>query len=308
MIFTGSCLAEQSPDFAGNWALRLGKRILLVMTLTPATGSAGQFTVSFVSPHFYYVNSGTSFTDIKGSAIHYSIVRSATKANCLFFTTQNPADKQDGENYQFCITGEGHGTLKIDMPGFEPWPLTKEKGPLSVATDWDSTRTYYLDDSDVSSTEMQQIYEADQKDRPLGKKLEEGVLKSDAARRQATAKLLADGKLHTGKDFERAAFVFQHGDTPDDFLMAHTFAMAAVARGQNSAIWIASASLDRYLQSIHQPQIYGTQFNPNPNGLTTQEPYNRTLVPDFLRQFLGVPSQAAQEDAKKLFEVQPAKP
>lgn len=308
-LFIGSSLAEQAPDFAGNWALKLGKRTLLTLTITPATGGTGQFTGSVVAPHFSSINNGTSFSDIKGPVIRYSMVQSAVKSNCLLFTTQNPTSKEDGENYQFCITGEGHGTLKVDVLGFELWPLTRENGPLTVSTDWDSARIYYLDDSDVSSTEMQQIFAADQKDRQAGNEvLDERVLKSDASRRQATAKLLADGKLHTGEDFERAAFIFQHGDTPNDFLMAHTLAMAAVARRQSSAIWIASASLDRYLQSIHQPQIYGTQFVTNANGLTTQEPYNRTLVPDFLRRFLGVPSQAAQEEQKKLFEVQPAKP
>jgi len=55
--------------------------------------------------------------------------------------------------------------LKFDVPGFEPWPLTKEKAPLEVATDWDSTRTYFPDDTGVSSSEKQRIYGEDQKDR-----------------------------------------------------------------------------------------------------------------------------------------------
>ena len=82
----------------------------------------------------------------------------------------------------------------------------------------------------------------------------------DEQRRGAVAELLKQGKLHTGEDFEHAAFIFQHGGTPDDYLLAHTLAMVAVARGRSTAIWIAAATLDRYLQNIKQPQIYGTQF------------------------------------------------
>jgi hypothetical protein len=156
---------------------------------------------------------------------------------------------------------------------------------------------------------MQQIFEQDQKDRQAGVgKIDWGVVdKADAARREATRKLLADGKLHTGEDFERAAFVFQHGDTPDDYLLAHTLAMVAVARGQGGALWIEAATLDRYLNSIHQLQIYGTQFYFKPDEPTTQEPYNRNLIPDALRRDLGVPSQAAQEEQRKRYEAERAK-
>lgn len=302
VVFTGRCLAEQQPDFTGNWALKLGKRVFLALTVTPAE-SAGQFTGSLVMlPQFVSSKDSISFSNIKGPAIRSSIVHSVVKANCLLLTAQDPDDKGD-TNFQFCITGEGHGTLKVDLPGAEPWPLTKENGPLSVATDWDSTRTYYLDDSDVSNTEMQQIHAADQKDRQLDSDKTDWVRvsKADAARRQATAKLLADGKLHTGEDFARAAFVFQHGDTPDDFLLGHTLAMVAVAHGQGDSIWIAAATLDRYLQSIHQPQIYGTRFGTKAQKYT-QEPYNRSLISDSLRQFLNVQTQAAQEEQRKLFD------
>ncbi len=302
-VFTGRCQAEQQPDFIGNWALKLGKRVFLTLTIAPATGSTTQITGSLVLPQqFSSSKDSISFSNIKGPAIRSSIVRSVVKSNCLFLATQDPADKEDETNFQFCITGEGHGTLKFDLPGAYPWPLTRENGPLTVATDWDSAQTYFLDDTGVSSLEMQQVLEADQKDRqlPICKTDWVRVGKADAARRQAAAKLLADGKLHTGEDFERAATVFQHGDTPDDFLLAHTLAMVALARGQGNARWIAAATLDRYLHAIHQPQIYGTQFGTSAND-STQEPYNRNLIPDSLRQSLNVPSQAAQEEQRKHF-------
>jgi hypothetical protein len=71
--------------------------------------------------------------------------------------------------------------------------------------------------------------------------------------------------------------------------------MIAVARGDPGALWIATATLDRYLNSIQRAQIYGTQFYGNKNKPWTQEPYDRELISDELRRQLGVPSQAAQQ-------------
>jgi hypothetical protein len=122
---------------------------------------------------------------------------------------------------------------------------------------------------------------------------------SDEQHRIAVRQLLKDGKLHTGEDFNKAAFIFQHGGTPGDYLLAHTLAVVAIARGDSSAIWIASATLDRYLMSIKQPQIYGTQYSWNNQDPTTQDPYNRELISDPLRQALHVPTLAEQETRRK---------
>ena len=303
-VFPGTGVAQQSPDFAGNWVLGIGQRVFIELSLTQPSQGQAYFGGVLIRPLHFSSGGGGSFSKIQGPVTRYPIVRSTVRDRCLSFTVQNPSDKTDEDNFQFCSTEKGRGTLKFDFPGIEPWPMTKEKGVQTVATDWDSARTYYLDDNDVSSSEMQRISEGDQKDRQAGiGKIDWSVVdKADAARREATAKLLADGKLHTGEDFERAAFVFQHGDTPSDYLLAHTLAMVAVARGKSSALWIAAATLDRYLHSIHQPQIYGTQFFTPPHQPTTQEPYDRALVPDALRRSLDVPSQAMQEEQRKHYD------
>ena len=93
----------------------------------------------------------------------------------------------------------------------------------------------------------------------------EALAKEDAARQQRTRALLASEQLHSGEDFRQAAFIFQHGTTPEDFLLAHTLAMVAVSKGDDTAVWIGAATLDRYLQSIDRPQVYGTQFRNEPN-------------------------------------------
>jgi hypothetical protein len=112
------------------------------------------------------------------------------------------------------------------------------------------------------------------------------------------------GQLHTGEDFTWAAFIFQHGSTPDDGLLAHTLAIIAVEKEESTALWISTATLDRYLQSIGKSQIFGTQFKTPPDEPVTQELYDQELISDGLRHLLGVPSREAQEAQLKYWQEQ----
>jgi hypothetical protein len=152
---------------------------------------------------------------------------------------------------------------------------------------------------------MKRIFVENQRVRQPGLNIDwNSVGKSDADHRLATMKLLNAGALHTGEDFTWAAFIFQHGSTSNDHLLAHTLALVAIKKGSGDALWIATATLDRYLQSIKQPQIYGTQF-PTPKNLpTTQEPYDRSLISDSLRLELGVPPLAAQETQRQKYDAE----
>jgi len=142
---------------------------------------------------------------------------------------------------------------------------------------------------------MTAMFDADQGDRrktPIDWTI---VGKADAARRSEVEKLLASGQLHTGEDYFHAALIYQHGDNPRDYLLAHTLAMIAATKRDPNAIWIASATLDRYLQTIGQPQIFGTQFKQPKDGAATQEPFDRQLISDALRAELHVDTLAEQE-------------
>jgi hypothetical protein len=143
---------------------------------------------------------------------------------------------------------------------------------------------------------MQQIFAADQADRMDEPKVDFKVVAGrDAERRTQTHKLLAEGALQTAGDYAAAAFVYQHGGATDDYLLAHVLAMTAVAKGDKASLWIATASLDRYLMTTGKSQVFGTQFTKaKPAGEWTQEPYDRALVSDALRTELGVPTQPAQ--------------
>jgi hypothetical protein len=147
---------------------------------------------------------------------------------------------------------------------------------------------------------VHQLFVEDQADReaPGGDltKLEWSKIGSrDEARRKQVRALLDAGQLKSGLDFREASFIFQHGSQPDDFLMAHILAMAALAKGDQESRWIAASTLDRYLHNISQKQVFGTQYRSATNEPLTQEPFNRALVPAALRETLCVPNDHIQQ-------------
>jgi hypothetical protein len=157
----------------------------------------------------------------------------------------------------------------------------------------------------TTSAEMTAIFTADQGDREAGPRIDWAAVRPrDAARRTRTKALLDAGELQSGDDFYHAAFVFQHGNAADDYLLAHTLAMVAIARGRGDATWIATATLDRYLQRIGQKQVFGTQYTRSPDQPWTQEPYDSTLISDRLRAALGVPDQAAQDRKRQAMDAE----
>ncbi|MEO6909542.1 MAG: hypothetical protein ABI158_01280, partial [Edaphobacter sp.] len=87
------------------------------------------------------------------------------------------------------------------------------------------------------------------------------ITRSDADRRIAVKKIIANNQLETGLDYFNAAIIMQHGSESNDYLLAHTLAVIGASKGNKTCIWLSAATLDRYLLSIKQPQIYGTQYN-----------------------------------------------
>lgn len=199
-------------------------------------------------------------------------------------------------------------TTDVDFTLFPSFPNLRMKRITSeprLASDWDSTRTYTQDDFALDNGEMTAIVVRDQADRAGTSHIDEQALeKADSERRVQTAALLKQGLLHTGPDFDHAALIFQHGATSDDYLLAHVLAVIAVSKGQSGAVWISAATLDRYLQSLHQPQIFGTQYKVLNKDPSTQNPYNRSLISDALRAYMGVPDQKSQENQRLQFDVQ----
>jgi hypothetical protein len=162
---------------------------------------------------------------------------------------------------------------------------------------------------------VHQLVVEDQSENP-GNISEEEFNRHGDARRAETRKLLAEGKIVSGEDFSDASLIFQHGQIPDDFLFAHILAVEALTRGGSADKWMAAATLDRYLQSINQPQVFGTQYSGvksagntpkaqvDPlvlNIQRTQQPYDPKLLSDSIREGFCVPNVAQQEKNLAIF-------
>lgn len=146
---------------------------------------------------------------------------------------------------------------------------------------------------------------------------EQDYYKGLEVRKAMLRAMLGAGQVKTGEDFKEAAFVFQHGNSPEDCLFAHVLSLEALSRGDGTAKFIAAATLDRYLQLVKQPQIFGTQYPLDPNlahavhaaangrapfrGGRTLQPYNENLLPDSMRLDFCVPVLAQQKQNVSLF-------
>jgi hypothetical protein len=155
-------------------------------------------------------------------------------------------------------------------------------------------------DVEASNEELKALVARDQAVR-TATSLKQDPKETDADRRVIVHRMISAGELHTGLDYRNASLVMQHGSAPDDYLLAHVLAVIGAGKGDKTALWLSAATLDRYLQSIKQPQIYGTQYRRVFSSQWTQEPYNRTLLTDALREATGV--KTLQEQIKETEEL-----
>jgi len=309
--FLGTLVAQKeagTKELVGNWVYRLGPNTVLALHLESELGDPGRLRGYLLRPEHFNLNSpGGSllqFSSITNQSQRDSIISDGWQNGLLRLEEASSAKPGDNEVFLVRLVDAAH----IDLTLFQPLPslrMERTSAEPRLADTWDIKRTYTPDDFFADNAQMAQIVGADQADRKDATHADwKKVNSADHERRAATAALLRDGKLHTGHDFESAALVFQHGESSDDYLLAHVLAMVAISKGQSGAVWISAATLDRYLQSIHQPQIFGTQFRTPDKEPTTQEPYNRNLVSDSLRGYMAVPDQAAQEEQKHQYDVQ----
>ena len=113
--------------------------------------------------------------------------------------------------------------------------------------------------------ELQTLYEQHRADRHdlacVDQAQCQRLLWRDAARRERVEALLAsEGNLLDAQDYFHAAMVFQHGETPKHFFLAHTLAYQGARQGHLACFSLMAAPYDRLLMSQGHPQKYGTQY------------------------------------------------
>jgi hypothetical protein len=296
-------------EFIGTWVMKLGNDTFMVITLQ-SNGEQLKGTVK--RPQQFTTSSdGTYFSHITPTVKEWAIANGAIKDGHLRFVAMNPDEKGDTDEYDMALAGKDRALIKITDAPFEAWNFTRNaNAEAQVFTAWSQDHSYRLEANVPSNSEMAKIVAEDQNERRnrnffnLSQEELSELGRQDADRRRRTRKLLESGQLHTAEDFSRAATVFQHGSNPEDYLLAHSLAIVAISKGDDTALWTSTAALDRYLQSIGRPQIYGTQFEPEGKNGVTQEPYNRDLISDPLRLQLGAATIAMQEEQLKRYSEQ----
>lgn len=318
-ILSSPAQAEQSQGIAGTWAVRFGQRVFLVLEIRDPSILGAAPTGTLSRPEQATFLGGRIVQNVQEPIVTLPINVLKHDEKLVDFTIYF---RGETAGFTFKQVGTDEARLQVNGAPLDPFPAVRVPRGTAVSEDWQPDATYELTEAvESSSPEMEAIYRADQLARGIDVDGDEGgrssgsgdIISEDAARReiredalrrdQARA-LLKAGKLRTGEDFERAAFVLQHGTTSQDYLLAHHLAILALGKGNLRARWIAAATLDRYLHSIGQPQIYGTQFKfPATQGLeqvvVTQEPFDRSLVGDEERRDLMVPVLATQLEQQR---------
>ncbi|MDQ7824179.1 MAG: hypothetical protein RDV48_15360 [Candidatus Eremiobacteraeota bacterium] len=143
------------------------------------------------------------------------------------------------------------------------------------------------------SAELILLFKADQAERENFTKMSARELLTmrvrDRKRRERVLELMQSGALSTAMDYYCAAMIYQHGEKPDDFLVAHILSTISAFNGYGPARWLSAASLDRYLRSRENPQVFFTQYSVDGKGSWSLEPHC-TLVPEKVQKEFGVPS------------------
>lgn len=140
--------------------------------------------------------------------------------------------------------------------------------------------------------EVKRLCDEDQSDRtpPQGKSIDVASLgPRDKARLKRVKELYTQNLLKTANDYDCAATVLQHGEAPEDFLLAHEFWVVALSKGKNDreTLSLIAASEDRFLMNIGRPQRFGTQLRSEGNGPILLYPIDEGVSDELRRLMIG---------------------
>ncbi len=128
----------------------------------------------------------------------------------------------------------------------------------------DPKRTLATAKAGRDNPELQKIVDEDQRVRQDWSKFTAkdyiALAQSDEARLRRTKDIVRAGAIATANDFANAALVCQHGETFEDYALAHELSVCAVQLGKASESWLAGASYDRMLSNCGYHQRFATQY------------------------------------------------
>jgi hypothetical protein len=149
------------------------------------------------------------------------------------------------------------------------------------------------------SRELRELYESDQKDQN-DESWNEGTGaefdRRQTVRRNRVMEIIEAGMLADLQDWDRAAMLLQHGDTPDDYLLAHILSMPCGIADQPGGKFMCAATLDRFLQNVGRPQIFTTQSGAaDPSLYAPAKPFDDSMSQS-LRALFDLPPFPGREE------------
>lgn len=161
------------------------------------------------------------------------------------------------------------------------------------------------------SKELKQLYDDDQKDQndPSWTESNDAEFsRRQKERRDRVLQIVEAGMLADMQDWDHAALLLQHGQTPEDILLAHVLSIPPGTSGLPNAPFMCAATLDRYLQGVGRAQIFTTQSGAaDPKVYLPMEPFDDTMDQS-VRSVFGLPPLARQKDAPKRADKKSAGP
>ena len=114
------------------------------------------------------------------------------------------------------------------------------------------------------NAELHSLYKADRQERLSQPKVNTPAYKvmraRDLERRARVMEMVAATELQIAEDYYHAAWIMNHGDTPEDARNSHLLALRSSKLGYRPARWLAAASYDRWQMYQGKPQKYGTNY------------------------------------------------
>lgn len=281
------CPNARAADLAGTWDMVADGSVISRLELRrTAAGWSGVWS----RPTAFSFD-GNTFSAIEGPVVRRVSASAKEVPTGLEFSFPDPRPDSTPDIIRIMPLDERRALLELVGPGFEP--ITLVKGGKSSLGPWVKERRYTRTVHRTNNPDIAKIFEEDQADRTNEKLTLADLAAGDKRRRETVRTFVESGKLSSAQDFYQAAVILQHGDTPRDYLWAHALATVAAARGNSFATWLAAASLDRYLQAIGQPQIFGTQYLTRPDAQAPK--YDPSVIPDSLRKLMRVPDLEKQD-------------
>lgn len=292
-LVSACLLAAHASARTTAWAMRSGNVTLMTFGLER---HHGRWSASWRQPTRCVLD-GDRVSHIGGPVLARAARRISIDRGSVTMVFANPFP--NGQADVLVISRLDDRRSKLRWNAFAGLDFVLSNEPAStMRAEWNAAASYRLDVNRSVDAEMTAMFEADQSARRNPTGIDWNVLRAaDADRRARTLRLLEAGRLSSAIDYYHAAYMCQHGYAPNDYLRAHVLAMVAVERGYDAG-WIAAATLDRYLQSIGRPQVFGTQFREEA-GSYTQEPFDRMLLKDAERSAGHVPGLVDQETQRQ---------